>query len=195
MIEMLHEGKIWLGGRVVLRDVTPADGYLVAYWRNSPRARAAFHTRSVLTPAMHSHFLASKSLLDCVWIAEHKRTGAVIGMTSLTMDAENSAECGRMFVDERYTRQGYATELEFTRVAVAFEFFQVGSVWLEVYADNEPMLCIHDKIGWTPAGVNVPGHKGQGGDVLLFTLSRERWAEVRPGAIERYEWRLPEWIP
>ena len=195
MLKLLEYGVIWLGGRLALRDATAEDGHLVAYWRNSPRARAAFHSRSFVTPASHAQWMAGKNPLDCVYIAERHEDGVPVGMTSLTLDSEGSAECGRMFIDERFLRQGYGTELEFTRVAVAFEFFQVESVWLEVYADNEPMMHIHGKLGWTPAGVDVPGHKGPHGQVYLLTLDRQRWATLRASAIESYGWDLPAWTP
>lgn len=193
MLSELAQNRLWLGGRLALRDVTERDAYLVAYWRNTPRARQAFHTRSALTPAQHCRWLANKDPRDCVWIAELHENGAAIGMTSLTLDGDCSAECGRMFVDERYARQGYATELEYMRVCLAFEFFQLDSVWLEVYEHNLPMLRIHSKLGWTTQGADLPGHTGPGGRVALLTLSRSQWSAIREQAIASYGWQLPEW--
>ena len=195
MLSTLAQNRLWLGGRLVLRDVAERDAYLVAYWRNTARARQAFHTRSALTPAQHVHWLAGKDVRDCVWIAERHEDGAPVGMTSLTLDDDGSAECGRMFVDERFARQGYATELEYMRVCLAFEFFQLSSVWLEVYEHNLPMLRIHGKLGWTMQGADLPGHTGPGGRVLLMTLSRAQWGAIREQAIASYNWQLPDWTP
>jgi len=183
------------GGRIALHPVqaTWNDAYLVSRWRNLPEMRAAFYDKDVVTPDTHMQFMAQRKPHDLIWLAQAKDAGYV-GMTSLTVDVKHrTAEYGRTLVDPRYRGKGYGREIEYTVLWYAFEILYLDNLWLDAYTTNEAIIGLHYSTGWTSAGVNLPGHTDNGGDVLHMTYIAAMWRDKRQDFAKKCNVELGEW--
>ena len=197
MIETsLEAGYIDFGGRIYLRPVEASDGLLVSKWRNERLSREMFYSQAVVTPDSHALWLETKDPYDLVWMVCQHEGMASIGMASLHIDpAGYTGEYGRVVISPVYRGQGYAKELDYTMMAVAFELFELDLLWLEAFTSNEGVLTVHDKTGFQRAGVDVEGHTHPRGPVQYMTMGRHRWAAIRPGFYAKAGQEMPEWTP
>lgn len=205
------------GSRLRFRPIHEDDAALVTEWRNTDQARAAFFNKDVVTPDSHALFCRNRKPHDLVWLVEAgKDAGTVtykdaagnsitvprpwlpehdwrpIGMTSLTVDVKyHTAEYGRTLIDPDYQGQGYAKELEYFTLYLAFEWLRVRHLWLDAYTDNVPVINLHHKTGWRDGGVNLAAHQYPGGDVLHMTYDLADWPENRAKFVEAFGVTLP----
>ena len=181
------------GSRIRFRPIALDDAYYLVRWRNSNSARESFFSADVVTPDSHAAFVRNRKPHDLVWMAETLE-GDPVGMTSLTVDVHHHrAEYGRTFIDKDYRGQGYAKELEYMILFLAFEWLRLKDIWLDAYTANEPIIKLHEKTGWEHVAVNRPGHTDPRGDVLHMTYQRDRWKYWRDKFTNTFSVELPEW--
>lgn len=172
---IIDGGKLTVKGcRIKFRQITASehDTALVCKWRNTPEAREAFFNKQVVTPDTHRMFLENREPHDIVWIVETRNTCQPIGMTALKIEpSDRKGEYGRTYVDKDYRGKGYAKELEFLLVCLAFEYFSLNMIWLEAYTANEAIIKLHEKTGWTTRGEN--------NGVTGMVYNRSHWSEKR----------------
>ena len=179
-----------LGGRLAFRDITEDDAYLVCKWRNTDLAREMFYNRGAVTPDTHLTFMRSRQPHDLVWVIAARGIGP-IGMTSLTIAPKDyTAEYGRAFIDPAYQGQGYGTEQEYMVLSLAFELFNLASLWGDVLVRNEAVRALHAKTGWVDAGIDLPGHTSERGSVLHIEYPRANWPEHRQKFIDKFGVKL-----
>ena len=184
------------GSRIYLRPVECEDAFTVVKWRNTADSRSAFFDRRVVTPDTHADFVMNRSKHDLVWMA-FGANEVPIGMTSVTNhDVKHYiGEYGRTYIDELYRGQGYAKEIEFLMLWAAFEWLNVDRLWLDAYADNEPIVNLHYATGWSAAGIDVIGHTDPHGQVLHMEYSRDAWKQYgRDKYVADFDVTLPGWV-
>ena len=174
------------GCRIYFRPIadTWEDAMMVTRWRNRDDARASFFCDDVVTPGSHSLFMARRDPHDLVWMVHRRVTldKFPLGMLSIIVDVKaRTGEYGRLYIDPEYKGQGYAKEAEFLMLWAAFEWLRLDSLWLDALTNNVAVLTLHDKTGWTRAGVDVPGHTNERGPVQHMTYSREAWRDTGRG--------------
>jgi len=194
-------GLIDVGGRIVLRPMqgTYAEGLWISYWRNRERSR--YFCKNVVTPTSHMRWFAGRSPLDEVWTVHAKADSQrPVGLTSITVDSGlPTGEYGRTLVDEYWQGRNIGREIEYTAMMIGFEFLRLEKLWGELYVDNAAIAHVHDAIGWTRIGVNVPGHVYPDGDVIYIECTREQWTAMRQEFADwmreqfESEIRLGEW--
>lgn len=193
---LLAVGEVHFGGkaRIFLRPVEAFDGLLVSKWRNEPLARAMFYSQAVVTPDSHVFWLAEKDPYDLVWMVCLVGSETPIGMASLRIDPTGyTGEYGRIVISPAHRGKGYAKEMDYTVMAVAFELFELDLLWLEVFANNATALAVHDRTGFQRAGMDVEGHTHPRGPVQYLTMDRAGWADVRPRFYELVGQEAPAW--
>jgi RimJ/RimL family protein N-acetyltransferase len=187
-----------LSKRLLLRPLRAdyADGLCVSAWRNTFEARQAFFSSVPVTPETHMRFMAQKSPLDLIWMLQDKQRQpepANIGMVSLTLREDASAEYGRLWVVPEVRALGYGIEAELVILALAFEFFNLRTIWAEVLVSNAAALRLHDKTGWQRIGCDVEGHCNARCAVELVTYERATWRARRTWAQEIAKLDLGDW--
>ncbi len=180
MMKNLHATG-WIGA---VREVNGKDLWLrtmtdldvdtncVVRWRNQPEAREAFFSTDVVTPDTHRLFMATRAPHDLVYMIECDFNP--IGMCSLTVDIEeHEAEWGRIYVDPEYTGQGYARAAVLTGLEYAFEVLCLRRVFVEVFADNNGILNLYKKLGFT--GADCGYREIQGRKVIKWEFLAKNW--------------------
>ena len=167
--------RLYSGGRLCLRPVTPEDAYYVVRWRNSEDARKWFFSGdAVITPDSHAAFCRNRKPHDLVWIAEN--SSYPVGMISLTVDVDaKTAELGRTYIDPEYRRNGLGTEMVKLAMWAAFEWLRLERVRLEVYTDNQVAISLYKKCGFSIPPLNM--HPARPGMIDMY-FYRESWEET-----------------
>jgi RimJ/RimL family protein N-acetyltransferase len=177
----------YVGSRIYLRPIDVNDGLLISKWRNSPEARAAFYTKSTTTPDTHADFVRNRKPNDFIWVSCLK-WGDPIGTASLTVDIQNKiAEFGRVYIDKKYTGQGYAQEQDYLVMAFAFEVLYLNMIWFDPLIKNEAIMHVHKKTGGKEIGIDLPGHTNPVGPVMHMQYTPDIWWNThRKIFIEKY---------
>lgn len=165
------------------------DGLLVSYWRNQPEARAAFFSETVVTPDSHAAWIAAKSHYQQVWMAIDNDTA--IGTAALYIDpVARTAEAGPLLVAPECRGNGYAREIDYMMLAMAFEFFQLNSVWGEAFVSNAAILHLHKSVGFRMTTTREHPR----GLVQRIEYDRPTWAKRRANFIVMGA-ELGDWTP
>lgn len=179
--------KYDIGGRLWFQPITEDDAYLVCKLRNTDEAREMFFNNEVVTPDTHIMFMQKRKPHDLIWTIWVKEFNAPIGITSLTIDPkEYSAEYGRAFIDPAYRWKGYGQEQEYMVLSLAFDLFNLDSLWGDVFEGNSPALDLHYKTGWKDVGIDIRGHTNERGHVLHIEYHWSWWAEHRQKFIDKF---------
>jgi len=190
-------GKIGLSGsRILLREVTVDDGMLISYWRNTPEAQKWFFGQTVVTPGSHRDFINHSDMYNPIWIGELLQSNQPIGMAGLKVNPyARTAEHGQILVSPSSSGKGYAREIEYIVLTIAFEVFQLRELWGEVLVGNDPVLKLHETTGFKRVGIDIHGHESYRGRVVFITYDRETWAEKRLEFRRDFGVQLEEWTP
>jgi RimJ/RimL family protein N-acetyltransferase len=126
----------------VLRPACDADRDLILGWRNHPSVRAVSLTTHEITPAEHARWWASRSSDVLIFEDEGKPAGVVIfdGTTwSFYLDVQGLG--GRML----------PAWMRLEKEAVEYAFGPLGLDTLggETLADNQQVLALHRRFGFT----------------------------------------------
>lgn len=179
-------------GTLKMRPMTGSyeDGFLVSYWRNQPEARAAFFSETVVTPDSHAAWMAAKSPYQQVWMVEDL-VDRPVGTAALYIDpVAHTAEAGPLLVAPECRGRGYAREIDYMMLAMAFEFFQLKSVWGEAFVNNTAILSLHASVGFRLTTVS----RHPRGPVQRIEYDRQTWAKRRADFV-RMGAKLGEWVP
>ena len=167
------------------------DGVLVSYWRNQPEARAAFFSETVVTPDSHAAWIAAKSPYKQVWMVENQYDKPV-GTAALYIDpVARTAEAGPLLVAPECRGKGYAREIDYMMLAMAFEFFQLDSVWGEAFVSNAAILHLHESVGFRLTTTREHPR----GLVQRIEYYRQTWDKRRVEYAAMGRTLLPGWTP
>ena len=157
------------------RPVISYDAAIIAAWRNTPEARAAFFDKRVVTPDTHLQFLDQRKPHDLVWMCyKGGQSCQPFGMTSLTVDVDNAiAEYGRTFISPDHRGLGLAKQIEWGALWAAFDWLRLGMVWLVSYRDNEAVIGLHNKLGWLTTPEDARYHPGA--DTVEMRYYADAW--------------------
>ena len=141
-------------GRIFFKELGISDYEtdLIVKWRNSESARKYFFITDVVTPGSHREFIATKDNDDIIFsirLLSASNYDIMIGMIGLKVYKKlKIAEYGRIFIDEKYRRKGFAEEATKLMFDYAFTILNLDYLWLDVYPNNNNAIALYKKLGW-----------------------------------------------
>lgn len=168
------------GSKVCLRPPERTDLKKFVAWLSHPDLRAVTSTRYV-SYALEERWFDSMlertggsapSLLH--FVIETLDGNVPIGLCSL-MDInwrDRQAEVGIIVGDATARGKGYGTDAMLVLLEVAFKWYQLHRVYLQVLADNEPAIRSYEKCGFSREGTLREAVFVDGGyrDMLLMSI-------------------------
>lgn len=158
-----------------LRLLTETDLPLTLQWRNQDHIRRWFIHSEVITPEQHRTWFERYNQRndDYVFIIEEQQTLLrPVGQVALyQMDRLNKrAEFGRLLIGEAEARgRGLGRQATQLLLTLAFDYFDLNEVYLEVFKNNIPAISIYQQTGFQT--------RGEHGNLLLMSL-------FKPGSVE-----------
>lgn len=181
-----------LGKSIILRAIEEDDLTMLQQWASDPAIQGA--TGRIHFPSskrFHAHWLETNGNADNHqrWIVQSMH-GEAIGLTSLiNIDWRNrNAWHGILIGNANYHGAQFAADAIFATMRYAFEELQLerldGSV-IE-YNDRSLKLYCSKILGWEVEGKRrrYTFHKGRYWDQILIGITRERFEEVKPVALQ-----------
>lgn len=182
-----------LGKNIRLRlPETDKDHELLVMWRNDPDMKLMFYDDEPVSMDSHLTWWKRVSvdptqrnyMIDAV----DRDNFMPIGMTALVnLDWRNrTAEYGRLKIDARYQKRGYAFDAEMTLMRYAFDSLNLQRVWLHALDYNVAVIQLHLKTGFTQEGC-LRQHIYKNGryyDVMTMGLLADEFRKLFPAAVQ-----------
>jgi UDP-4-amino-4,6-dideoxy-N-acetyl-beta-L-altrosamine N-acetyltransferase len=167
---------------VKMRDVSEHTELVL---RLISECRPYLYSDRTVTAETHRAFLASLPPDDNLWIFE--RDGLPVGVVSVYhKDFTNSrCEWGRFMLDSRCRGGGIGSIVEFMILDFVFRRLKFHKLFCEVLSENETVVSLHQKFGFTVEGT-FRQHVMKAGmfrDVTYLGIFEDEW-EAKRGRFE-----------
>lgn len=140
----------WVGRRIRLRGIDPADRRtLVGFDRSS--------TRGLAQAEGYRHWAAHRAqnpdAVDDFQLAiETRRDQQLVGSMCTSQADEPGVFCYGVGIGPQHRRYGYADDAIVTLLALMFTQRGYRKCQVGIYADNQPSLTLHDRLGFQVEG-------------------------------------------
>jgi UDP-4-amino-4,6-dideoxy-N-acetyl-beta-L-altrosamine N-acetyltransferase len=172
---------------VSFRPVAEADRARLLAWRNAPEVAAYMYSDHVITSAEHDRWFDGQrsDSTRAYWIIEMDQTP--VGLVNLYDIAADECAWAYYLADPATRGRGVGAFVEFRMLDRVFTDLGLQRLWCEVLEDNETVWKLHQSFGFEMVD-RLAGRAVKGGvaeDALRLKLTRDHWAEVRPGCAAR----------
>lgn len=174
----------WQGEKVRLRGIEPSDAEAIHRWDlDSDTVRLL----DFLWPPLSGAFARawaeeqSKKKLDedrFHWIVQNREGEPVGTIATHACNHRNGTFSYGLVIDRAYRRRGYAAEAIALILRYYFEELRYQKVTVNVYANNEPSIRLHERLGFQQEGTLRRMHFTAGTfiDELWFGMTNDEFA-------------------
>ena len=182
-----------IGKKIRLRAIEEKDLPLIVKWRNQPDIYKYFYEYEPLSLVMQrkwfEQFLDRKDeKMFIIEMIEGESIGTV-GLTHIDMRSRK-CEWGRWIIGEGTHRgKGYGLEVEILICKYVFEHLNMHKLYLEVLGDNDHVVDIHTKFGFTVEG-RLRKHvfkDNEYQDVITMGMLRDEYMERREEYLKKIQ--------
>lgn len=171
------EADLLVGAVTVMRPVAALDLPVLEAWDNDPTIIALMGKKySRETTQQWFESLATDRTCRTWAIDTHE--GRLIGELELAQLnwRTGSAELRVCIGEKDCWSHGYGTDAIRTALRVAFEKFELQSVYLRVFTANERAIRVYERLGFRKDAILQPSSRREDpSPVMLMSLSRHRW--------------------
>jgi RimJ/RimL family protein N-acetyltransferase len=168
---------------IELRPTVVEDLQLLLRWISSEEEMRLWSGPGFLWPLstgqLHAYFEQSRSGLRLLWSAVTTQDGALVGHTSLAIQAQGATgRLGRVLVDPGRRGQGLGRALVTAAVAAGFAQTRIDTMTLGVYRHNTPAHRLYESIGFSSTQTTIAATTvaDQSWDSIEMQLPRRTYA-------------------
>ncbi len=167
-----------VGERTVMRPVKPEDLPFLEAWDRDPEITALMGRKFEETDVRQWYRELSASRNNRALAIETREGGRLIGELELAQLnwRTGTAELRICIGAKDCWDKGYGSDALRTALRVAFDGYELRSVYLRVYASNARAVRVYERLGFRRDAVLQPSaRRDDPSPVILMTLTRERW--------------------
>jgi UDP-4-amino-4,6-dideoxy-N-acetyl-beta-L-altrosamine N-acetyltransferase len=169
--------------KVGLREVGPEDSERLLRWRNLPDVARWMKSTHEIGRSEHDRWfrgvLARERRIHWLILVDGEPVGTV--NISAIDPGTRRCEWGLYLGEEAARGTGAALGASVLSLDLAFEVHGMSVVECEVKPDNDRAIALYERLGFQRAG-----HRQTGGtELVLYEMSAQNWAAVRPVALDR----------
>ena len=178
---------------VCLRPLKSADEGMLLRWRNMPDVAGQMLNGARIDNQEHHQWFAAaaKSRTRRDWVIEFDHVPCGAWNLQAINENDKRARWGFYVAGITYRGKGIGTAAGAIALTFAFEALDLHRIDSEVLLTNEASVRLHERLGFKRDGL-LREHVRRDSrylDVLVFSILRLEWAEVKDGLLESLKQR------
>lgn len=176
------DSDILVGSVTSLRPITEADLPVLQSWDDDPAIIALMGRQFGGDVSVDDWYRSLRSGRACRAWAIETNEGRFIGEVELAQLnwRMGSAELRICIGEKDCWSHGYGSDAIHSALRVAFEAYELESIYLRVYQTNERAVRVYERLGFRKEALLEPCSRRQDpAGILLMRLTRQRWHKLQ----------------